>query len=179
MNPEPVFGKNQVFEQIDASASGDYSSSEYHSTNSTLTNKVRVEQSGGIAVFNFTVEGNHNYFVLAKDFGYGQSCVLVHNSCYSWFENPTPGGRNISNHALEDSLVRHKFTSSEEIDNIIDNFTYTRADGLGNTAYIQKCSNTDYKVVILNEFENRIVTANQFMTRPEMVKMLDNNGFTF
>ena len=48
---------------------------------STLTNAVRVEQSGGIAVFNFTVEGNHNYFVLEKDFGYGQSCVLVHNGC--------------------------------------------------------------------------------------------------
>ena len=48
---------------------------------STLTNVVRVEQSGGIAVFNFTVEGNHDYFVLAKNYDYGQSCVLVHNSC--------------------------------------------------------------------------------------------------
>ena len=47
---------------------------------STLTNKIRIEQEGGIAVFNFTVEGNHNYFVLARDFGYGQSCVLVHNA---------------------------------------------------------------------------------------------------
>jgi hypothetical protein len=28
----------------------------------TLTGIVRVEQSGGLAVFNFTVEGNHNYF---------------------------------------------------------------------------------------------------------------------
>ena len=47
---------------------------------SKLTNKVRLEQDGGIAVFNFTVEGNHNYFVLAKNFGAGQSCVLVHNA---------------------------------------------------------------------------------------------------
>jgi len=47
---------------------------------STLTNVVRVEQSGGIAVFNFSVEGNHNYFVLAKEFEYGQSCILVHNA---------------------------------------------------------------------------------------------------
>ena len=47
---------------------------------STLTNAVRIEQSGGIAVFNFTVEGNHNYFILAKDFENGQTCVLVHNS---------------------------------------------------------------------------------------------------
>ena len=40
---------------------------------------VRVEQAGGIAVFNFTVEGNHNYFILAKEYEFGQSCVLVHN----------------------------------------------------------------------------------------------------
>jgi len=45
----------------------------------TLTNVVRVEQSDGIAIFNFTVEGNHDYFILAKDFEYGQSCILVHN----------------------------------------------------------------------------------------------------
>ncbi|MGL6194202.1 MAG: hypothetical protein ACRC2T_05205 [Thermoguttaceae bacterium] len=31
-------------------------------------------------VFNFTVEGNHNYFVLEKDYDYGQTCVLVHNA---------------------------------------------------------------------------------------------------
>ena len=46
---------------------------------STLTNVVRVEQNGGIAVFNFTVEGNHNYFILMKEYEYGQTCVLVHN----------------------------------------------------------------------------------------------------
>ena len=49
---------------------------------STLTNVVRVEQNGGVAVFNFTVEGNHNYFILAKEYEYGQSCVLVHNADY-------------------------------------------------------------------------------------------------
>ena len=48
---------------------------------SMLTNIVRVEQSGGIAVFNFTVEGNHNYFILAKEYEFGQSCILVHNMC--------------------------------------------------------------------------------------------------
>ena len=47
---------------------------------STLINVVRVEQEGGIAVFNFTVEGNHNYFILAKEYEYGQTSVLVHNS---------------------------------------------------------------------------------------------------
>ena len=48
-------------------------------TLSTLANTVRIDQEGGIAVFNFTVEGNHNYFILAKEYGYGQTCVLVHN----------------------------------------------------------------------------------------------------
>ena len=49
---------------------------------STLTNIVRIEQSGGIAVFNFEVEGNHNYFVLAKEDEFGQTCILVHNAKY-------------------------------------------------------------------------------------------------
>ena len=47
---------------------------------SMLTNIVRVEQSGGIGVFNFTVDGNHNYFILAKEYGLGQTSVLVHNA---------------------------------------------------------------------------------------------------
>ena len=49
---------------------------------STLTNIVRVEQTGGIAVFNFEVDGNHNYFILAKEYEFGQTCVLVHNADY-------------------------------------------------------------------------------------------------
>ena len=47
---------------------------------SALINTVRVDQSDGVAVFNFTVEGNHNYFILTKEYEYGQSCVLVHNN---------------------------------------------------------------------------------------------------
>ena len=64
---------------------------------STLTNIVRVEQDGGIAVFNFTVEGNHNYFILAKEYEYGQTCVLVHNA------------KNCSQHAksLRESMANH------------------------------------------------------------------------
>ena len=54
---------------------------------STLANVVRVEQEGGIAVFNFTVEGNHNYFVLAKEEEYGQTCVLVHNAVEYFVKN--------------------------------------------------------------------------------------------
>ena len=60
---------------------------------STLSNVVRVEQSGGIAVFNFTVEGNHNYFILAKEYEYGQSCVLVHNGDCQ-IHHAIPHGRN-------------------------------------------------------------------------------------
>ena len=47
---------------------------------STLTNIVRIEQEGGIGIFNFSVEGNHNYFILAKEHENGQTCVLVHNT---------------------------------------------------------------------------------------------------
>ena len=47
---------------------------------STLINIVRVEQGGGIGVFNIRVEGNHNYYILAKEEEYGQTCILVHNS---------------------------------------------------------------------------------------------------
>ena len=59
---------------------------------SMLANAVRVEQSGGIAVFNFTVEGNHNYFILAKEFENGQTCVLVHNGdCYVYWAKDKNG----------------------------------------------------------------------------------------
>ena len=47
---------------------------------STLTNVVRIEQDDRIDVFNLAIEGNHNYFILAKEFEYGQTCVLVHNA---------------------------------------------------------------------------------------------------
>ena len=49
---------------------------------STLINAVRVEQEGGIDVFNFEVESNHNYYILAKEYEYGQTCVLVHNAVF-------------------------------------------------------------------------------------------------
>ena len=38
-------------------------------------------------VFNFSVEGNHNYFVLAKEYEYGQTCVLVHNADVILYRN--------------------------------------------------------------------------------------------
>jgi hypothetical protein len=50
---------------------------------STLTNVVRVEQNNGVTVYHFTVDGNHDYFVIAKDDEFGQTCVLVHNAEYN------------------------------------------------------------------------------------------------
>ena len=45
----------------------------------TFVSKERVELEEPITVYNFTVAGNHNYFVIAETDEYGQTCVLVHN----------------------------------------------------------------------------------------------------
>ena len=72
---------------------------------STLTNAVRIEQSGGVAVFNFTVEGNHNYFVLAKEYEHGQTCVLVHNASLLYRNARGPESANrLSRKAAEAEL---------------------------------------------------------------------------
>jgi hypothetical protein len=49
---------------------------------STLTTTNRKELPNGITVYNFTVENNHNYFVIAnyKAYQNGASVVLVHNA---------------------------------------------------------------------------------------------------
>ena len=70
---------------------------------STLSNIVRVEQSGGIAVFNFEVEGNHNYFILAKEYDYGQTCILVHNAKYK----PKDVHVDSETEAMREVLRRH------------------------------------------------------------------------
>jgi len=48
----------------------------------TLVAQERVEFEESITVYNFTVDGNHNYFVIAAEDEYGQTCVLVHNAGY-------------------------------------------------------------------------------------------------
>jgi len=54
---------------------------------STLMAIERVELEEPILVYNFTVEGNHNYFVIAKDDELGQTCILVHNqSSDPWYK---------------------------------------------------------------------------------------------
>jgi len=47
---------------------------------STLIDVERVELEEPITVYNFTVEGNHNYFVIAVTDENGQTSVLVHNA---------------------------------------------------------------------------------------------------
>ena len=72
---------------------------------STLTNIVRIEQAGGIAVFNFTVEGNHNYFILEKENDYGQSCVLVHNALF-YHGTDSNSANSIVNQGLRKDKMR-------------------------------------------------------------------------
>jgi hypothetical protein len=80
---------------------------------SILTNIVRVEQAGGIAVFNFTVEGNHDYFVLAKEYEYGQSCVLVHNANARFYVDPN--GNVVDTHATPRGSYTHPDGSRTDI----------------------------------------------------------------
>ncbi len=73
---------------------------------STLTNVVRLEVAGGISVFNFTVQGNHNYFVLAKEYDLGQACVLVHNA--NWYRRmkQNPDGTPVFGESMDKLGVR-------------------------------------------------------------------------
>ena len=47
---------------------------------SVLVDSLRIEFNENITVYNFSVDGNHNYFIIAKDDEYGQTCILVHNA---------------------------------------------------------------------------------------------------
>jgi len=49
---------------------------------STVVSVERVEFPDGIAVYNLTVDGNHNYFVIAACDELGQTSILVHNAGY-------------------------------------------------------------------------------------------------
>ena len=49
---------------------------------STVVSVERVEFPDGIAVYNLTVDGNHNYFVIATCDELGQTSILVHNAGY-------------------------------------------------------------------------------------------------
>jgi hypothetical protein len=49
---------------------------------SVLVDSVRVGYAENITVYNFSVGENHNYFIIARDDEYGQTCILVHNAKY-------------------------------------------------------------------------------------------------
>jgi hypothetical protein len=66
----------------------------------------RVVFPDGIKVYNFTVDGNHNYFVIAQTDEFGQTCVLVHNTdCHGNSKNSdriaTLYGRYDEHHNLQ------------------------------------------------------------------------------
>ena len=69
----------------------------------TLVSQERVEFEESITVYNFTVDGNHNYFVIAADDVYGQTCVLVHNAESYEGEDPNQGDGSA------DPLQPHRF----------------------------------------------------------------------
>ena len=60
---------------------------------SVLVAVDRIEFPDGIKVYNFTVDGNHNYFVIAKCDEFGQTCILVHNAKYGGETAATKRGR--------------------------------------------------------------------------------------
>ncbi len=96
---------------------------------STLQGVLRVEVEGGIAVFNFMVEGNHDYFVLSKDFGLGQSCVLVHNAlCYQGAAKALKDGLKFNKKSIE-IVVKDRNTASELLFRNFQHKGYTNTTG--------------------------------------------------
>lgn len=47
---------------------------------SMLVQSCRTEHKDGVTVYNFEVADNHNYFIIARDDEFGQTCLLVHNA---------------------------------------------------------------------------------------------------
>ena len=61
---------------------------------SMLLVSERTSFSDGITVYNFAVDENHSYFVIARDDAFGQTCILVHNAKYT--NEPTLPSREIA-----------------------------------------------------------------------------------
>ena len=83
---------------------------------STLVAVDRVADS--FAVFNFRVDGNHNYYILTKEYQYGQTCILVHNSEPCWSDNWAPGNNGTGELNAELHFMKHgdKFPGIEEVE---------------------------------------------------------------
>jgi len=137
---------------------------------STLTNIVRIEQEGGIAVFNFTVEGNHNYFILAKEYGYGQTCILVHNAGPNCGATKTLHGGNLHDAAINAEIEKIKALGKGKYENIRKNQRQVDVNG---KAVSQNRPDIQYdailpdgsKVHVCIEFDNvRSASNNHFNT---------------
>ena len=98
---------------------------------STLTNIVRAEQDDNIAVFNLAIDGNHNYFILAKEYEYGQTCVLVHNADPNFGVCPDHGGED-HNDAIDEYIrdIQLQGRPDELIDNIRKNQRQVDVNGI-------------------------------------------------
>gem|GEM_PF-2094000 len=64
---------------------------------SVLVSAERVVFPENVKVYNFTVEGNHNYFVIAATDEFGQTCILVHNAggIYVFDDLKNPGKKYV------------------------------------------------------------------------------------
>ena len=89
----------------------------------------------------------------------------------------TLGGRKFSRHAIDDSLQRHGIDPYTGVDAIIDKYTKKIVQTDGATVYIQRNKNGTYNLAIVNEKENRIVTAIVDLQRNQLIRLGQNYGF--
>ena len=73
-----------------------------------LADSVRVEYAENITVYNFSVDDNHNYFIIARDDEYGQTCVLVHNAQKSFYQDPLINVQQQESHVLNTAQFRNR-----------------------------------------------------------------------
>ena len=112
---------------------------------SVLIDSSRVEFDENITVYNFTVDANHNYFVIAdlSAFNKSASSILVHNA---WYDDWAPG----SNRTPELNGELHFFDHAEEFPHLQEVEEYAKlaakardiamrnfdwSDGIPNTRY--------------------------------------------
>ena len=77
---------------------------------STFVFIERVVFPEGVKVYNFTVDGNHNYFVIAQTDEFGQTCVLVHNATDDYLVNALLNDPNTTliKHGTKNRAAQHK-----------------------------------------------------------------------
>jgi len=111
---------------------------------SVLVDTYRIEFAEDVAVYNFSVEGNHNYFVLAKEYDYGQTCVLVHNANIAGY----------TKHGLNQAISRDGVgVSQQAILNAVKNPIKTVSKNNGVTKHVGNNA-----TVVLNN-QNQVITT--------------------